>query len=77
MHDGDIDPVEEIRAIRRKHDRQFKTMEAYFAHLRTVPSADVLLAQVREKIAKTEAKKAKGGPASRPTPRRRRAVAHA
>jgi len=57
MIDEDIDPVEEIRAIRRKHDRRFKTSDAYWAYIKTVPSADILLAQIREKIAKS-AKKA-------------------
>ena len=73
--DDDIDPVAEIRAIREKISRRYKTMDEYFDHLRTVPSADVLLAQVRAKIAK--AKEAKAKPSRRPASRRRKAVVHA
>jgi len=73
--DDDIDPVAEIRAIREKISRRYKTMDEYFDHLRTVPSADILLAQVRAKIAK--AREAKAKPSKRLASRRRRAVAHA
>jgi len=65
-------PVEEIRATREKIWRKHKTMDAYFDHLKTVPSADVLLAQVRRKIEKTKTK-----PKHRPASRRRKTAAHA
>ena len=77
MYSGDIDPVEEIRAIRRKHDRRFKTMDEYWDHLKTIPSADVLLARVREKIAKAEARKVVAKPARRPASRRLKTPIHA
>jgi len=77
MIDDDPDPVEEIRAIRQKIWRKHKTIEAYVAHFKTIPSADALLARVREKIAKAEAKKAKAKPARRPASRRRKTATHA
>ncbi|MCL2700243.1 MAG: hypothetical protein FWE88_00960 [Phycisphaerae bacterium] len=64
-------PVEEIRAIREKIWRKHKTMDAYFDHLNAVPSADVLLAQVRKKIEKAQAK-----PKHRPASRRQETKAH-
>ncbi len=45
----EVDPVEEIRAIREKIARKYKTTDAYFEHLQTIPPADALLAQVRRK----------------------------
>ena len=75
MHDDDIDPIAEIRAIREKNGRKYKTMEAYFGHLRTLPPVEVLLARVQAKIERAKAKEAK--PGKRPAPRRRRAPAHA
>ena len=61
------DPIEEIRAIRAKIARKYKTMDAYWDHLKTIPSADVLLEQVRKKIERAQARaaKAKHRPASR------------
>ena len=72
MIDDDMDPIEEIRAIRAKIWRKHKTMDAYFDYLKTVPSADVLLAQVRAKIEKAKAK-----PDRRPSARRRGVPANA
>ena len=72
MIDDDPDPVEEVRAIRQKIWRKHRTIEAYAAHIKDIPSADVLLAQVREKIKKATAK-----PSRRPVSRRRRVPAHA
>ena len=76
MTDDDIDPIDEIRAIRAKNSRKYKTMDAYFDHLKTVPPADVLLAQLRKKIEKARAKD-KVKPSRRPAPRRRKAAVHA
>jgi hypothetical protein len=69
-------PLEEIWAIREKISRKYKTMDEYLDHLKTVPSADVLLAQVR---AKNEKLKVRATPKAekRPASRRRKAVAHA
>ena len=74
MHD-ELDPVEETRAIREKIMRKYKTTEAYFKHLKTVPTAEVLLAQVRRKNERagtnrrSAAKPARrGGVAERPVP---------
>jgi len=69
-----LDPLEEVRAIREKISRKYKTMDAYFDHFKDIPSADVLLAQVRKKIEKA---KAKGKPTRRPAARRRKAAVHA
>jgi len=71
----EYDPIEEIRAIREKNARKYKTMAAYFEHLRTVPSADVLLEQVRKKIEKAQAKAAKAK--HRPASRSRKPTTHA
>lgn len=49
MTNDELDPVEEIRAIRKKISRKFKTIDAYFDHLKTIPPADVLLARIRRK----------------------------
>ena len=65
MIDEDLDPVEEIRAIRAKINRKYKTIDAYCEHLRTIPSADVLLAQIQAKIAKAKIKAAAKPAASR------------
>ncbi len=51
----ELDPVEETRAIREKIMRKYKTTDAYFEHLKTIPTAEVLLAQVREKNEKAKA----------------------
>ena len=75
MIDDDVDPIEEIRAIRAKIWRKCKTMDAYFDYLKTVPSADVLLTQVRAKIAKAKETEAK--PTRRPASRRRKTLVHA
>ena len=72
MTDSDIDPIAEIRAVREKISLRFKTMDAYFDFLRTVPPADVLLAQIRGKTGKPKAR-----PARRPASRRRKAPVHA
>ena len=77
IDDDDMDPIAEIRAIRAKNGRKYKTMSAYFDHLRTVPSADVLLAQVRAKIAKAKEAKTTAKPSRRPASRRRKTVVHA
>ena len=75
MLDDEIDPIEEVQAIRQKIWRRHKTVEAYFAHLKNVPSADVLLTQVRAKIAKAKETEAK--PSRRPASRRRKTLVHA
>jgi len=73
-YDDEMDPIKEIRAIRAKNGLKYKTMDAYFDHLKTVPSADVLLVQIRAKI---EKEKTKAKPSRRPASRRRKSVAHA
>ena len=74
--DDDIDPVAEIRAIREKISRRYKTMDEYFDHLRTVPPVDVLLAQVRAKIAKAKEAKTTAKSSRRPASRRRKTLVH-
>lgn len=54
MMNDELDPVEEIRAIREKIMRKYKTTDAYFEHLKMIPTAEVLLAQVRRKNEKTK-----------------------
>jgi len=63
----EYDPIEEIRAIREKNGRKYKTMAAYFDHLKTIPSADVLLARIQKKIERMKAK-----PKRRPASRRQK-----
>jgi len=55
----DRDPVEEIRAVRAKIWRKYKTLDAYWDHLKTIPSADVLLEQIQKKIEKAKARAAR------------------
>lgn len=43
-----VDPIEEIRAIRRDIARRFKTVEAYAAYLQALPSPEALLKNKRE-----------------------------
>ena len=71
--DDDVDPVGEIRAIRHRKDRQFKTMEAYFEYIRTIPSAEALLAKIRGKVAKAGSTR----PPRRPARPSRKATARA
>ena len=54
MANNPLDPIKEIRDIRKKYDQRFKTMDEYCDYVKTIPSADVLLAQIRAKIAKTK-----------------------
>jgi hypothetical protein len=82
MTDDDIDPVAEVRAVRAKIWRKYKTMDAYFDHLKDVPSVDVLLAQIRKKLEKAKDKVKPNRPAAsragkRPASRRRKAAVHA
>ena len=55
MMNDELDPVAEIRAIREKIARKYVSTDAYFEHLKTVPPAEVLLAQVRRKNEKAKA----------------------
>ena len=73
MTEDDIDPIAEIRAIRAKNGWKYKTMDAYFDHLRTVPSVDVLLVQLRKKIEKAKAPSRKAKAAVKPAASRRKA----
>lgn len=63
------DPLEEIRANKRTIRKQYKTIDAYLAHAKNIPSADELLRQVRATLAKQivpdKATKAKTRPASK------------
>jgi hypothetical protein len=71
MMNDETDPVEEIRAIRKSIARKYKTTDAYFAHLKTVPSAEVLLAQVQRKNEKTRDDRSRTSkPAMKPASRR-------
>ncbi len=54
MIDDVPDPVEEIRAIRRKIARKFKTLDAYFDHVQTLPSVEEMHARVRAKLEKSK-----------------------
>ncbi len=49
----DIDPVDEVRAIRKEIQKEHKTLDAYMDHMKDIPSADELLRQVRQKIKNT------------------------
>ncbi len=55
MKYADVDPLDELRAVRRRIQRKYKTVEAYAEHLKTVPSAKELLAELAKKSAKKEA----------------------
>ncbi len=57
--DDDPDPVEEIRAIRRKIMRKYKTLDAYFDHLQSLPSAEEMHAQIKAKIERAKARSRK------------------
>ncbi len=59
MMDDDPDPVEEIRAIRRKIMRKYKTLDAYVKHLQTLPSAEEMHARIKAELERSEKKKAK------------------
>ena len=76
MIDDDPDPIEEIRATRRKIMRRCKTVEGYYQHLLNLPPAEEMVAQFKVRLAKAEAK-AEKKPVKRPASRRRKAVAHA
>jgi hypothetical protein len=70
MIDDDPDPVEEIRAIRRGIMRKHKTLDAYFAHLSTLPSPREMHDQIKAKLARRE----KESPKRRTTRRREQAA---
>jgi len=77
MTGNHLNPLEEVRAIREKIGRRYKTMDEYWDHLKTVPSADILLERVQEKIARAKAKEAAAKPARRRlASRRRKALVH-
>ncbi len=61
----DDDPIARLRHIRDRNAKRFKTAQAYFAYLRTVPSAAELLLRMKEQSAKV------------PVSRRRRRLAKA
>ncbi len=51
----DPDPIiNEIHKTRRKILRKYKTLDAYFAHLDTIPSAAELIKQIDKKIARRD-----------------------
>ncbi len=70
MIDEEMDPVEEIRSIRRSIMRKHKTLDAYFAHLSTLPSPQEMHNQIKAKLAKSNTK-------SRPHSRRRKQMVKA
>lgn len=49
MKKAEMNPIEEIRAVRAARMKQFNTLEAYAAYLETLPSVDEMLARLREK----------------------------
>ncbi len=49
----DIDPVDEVRAVREAIQEKYKTLDAYMAHMKEIPSADELLRQVRQRMKNT------------------------
>lgn len=51
----DTDPLDELRAVRRRIQRRYKTVEAYAEHLKTVPSAKELLLELAKKKSKKKA----------------------
>lgn len=71
MIDEELDPVGEIRAIRKNLMRKYKTLDAYFDHLSTLPSPQEMRNQIKAKLAKSS--KAQ----SRPAPRRDKRTAKA
>jgi len=73
---ADMDPLEELRAIREEINREFPTLEAYFAHLRKNFPAASPAAEPQRKSHRTSAKpKAKAN--TRPALRQRKSAAHA
>jgi hypothetical protein len=62
MNNDEQDPVDEIRAIRKVVMRKYKTVDAYFEHLKTIPTAEVLLAKIRKKNEAKIVKNPKRGP---------------
>ena len=78
----DADPVDELHRLRVATSRHYKTAEAYWEHLRKVPTAKEILARLNAEIARRNAKaaSARKSPVTRrqsPAPHRRRAAAHA
>lgn len=63
MIDDDLDPVEEIRTIRRNIMKKYKTLDAYFEHIHTLPSPQEMHDQIKAKLAKSN--KIKSHPVSR------------
>ncbi len=49
----DIDPVDEVRAVREAIQKKYKTLDAYMAHMKEIPTADELLRQVRQSMKNT------------------------
>ena len=47
MTDDDLDPTEEIRAIRRKIMQKCKTWDGYIDHLKNLPPPEVMIAQFK------------------------------
>jgi len=83
MIDDDPDPIEEIRATRRKIMRKCKTVEGYYQHLLNLPPAEEMIAQFKARLAKTAPKtpcsgrRAAAKAGKRPVSRRRKAAVHA
>ena len=74
----DAEPVEELNRLRVATAKHFKTLDAYWDYLRTVPTAEEMLAEIKAEIAEEETKtKAKTNPPKRRAPRRRKAAAQA
>jgi hypothetical protein len=51
---AEMNPIEEIGAIREEIMEEFKTLDAYVAYLQTLPSASELLAQKQDKNKNTD-----------------------
>lgn len=48
----DIDPLEELLAAKKKNRQKYKSLDAYIAHLKALPSPDDILKQLEAKSGK-------------------------
>lgn len=59
MNTKDIDPLDELRAVRRRIWRKYKTIDAYVEHLKNQPPVEEIIAKLQKKIERQEARKTK------------------
>jgi len=75
---ADMDPIEEVRAVREKISREFPTVKAYCDYLRAkYPAANPPAPQEPLRKDRRSSEKVKARPNARPAMRQRKAAAHA